>query len=249
MKTEGCKFVQRTDKKTVLIPGFLEGDFGREVNTEVQGKYEKFNAVSTIAYNEKTNLVQGSNLFYVVAVNEVLRENRLKIRTATQADLERMLKTRGIDLKEVYEDTALVLRNKENPNSYLAKDLIKQIQSRKPKQEMPVMIPLNGLELQEDSDSKYGLSFRLRDDSDIIYAPILNKGNGNFSSEDINEKIGLPEKLVNNGNRTLYTRDSGISRLCLNRGLVLYSGWYDLTNSGSDGRVVLVGCEATTNQE
>ena len=225
---------------------FLEGDFGREADKEIQGKYGKFNAINQIGYNKENGVVQGSNPFYVIAVNEVLRDKGLKIRTATQADLERMLKTGEMDLRGVYEDTALVLRNEKAPNEYLAKDLMKQVKSREPKQRMPVMIPLNGLELQKDSNSKDGLSFKLTDESQIIYVPVLNKPPGNFSSEDINKKTGLPEKL-GKGNRTLYTRDSGLSRLYLFRYLGLSSDWYGLASSSSNGRVVLVGGEATAN--
>ncbi len=247
MPIKEYKFIPRTDKKTVLIPGFLEGGFGKEVNAEVQGKYGKFNSISKINYNEKTGLVEGSNPFYVIAVNQVLRENGLKIRTATQADLEKILRTGEMQLKGFYEDTALVLRSRDNPNPYLAKHLADQVSLINSKIKKPYMIPLNELELQEDFSLEGGLSFKLRDDSEIIYAPILNENTGNFSSEDIDEKTGLPKKL-GRGNRTLYTKESGLSRLCLYRNLDLNSFWYDLADSYSYGRVVVVSGEATSQK-
>lgn len=222
--------------------GFLGGDDGKEIDREIGGKYEQ-SALQKDSY--KGGVIKGSNPFYVVAVNELLRQNGL--RTATPADLERVLKTNALYLRGHYEDSALVLRSAEDPNAYLAKDLAKQIKQRTGKQrKMPVMIPLAGLELREDQNSDYGLAFNLTDDSEIIYAPILNKGGGNFTSEDINEKTGLPKRTKREGNRYLYTRDSGLSRLCLGGDLGLYSGNGDLAYSDVYGRVVVVSGEATS---
>ena len=112
------------------------------------------------------------------------------------------------------------------------------------------MIPLNGLELQEDSNSEYGLSFILADETQIIYAPIL-KEDCSFSSQDIDENTGLPTRTRSDGERYLYTRKDGLSVLCLVRDLGLGSDGDDLVNSGSDGRVVVVSdavAPKTTNQ-
>ena len=103
------------------------------------------------------------------------------------------------------------------------------------------MIPLNGLELRVDDESKYGLAFNRTDHTQKIPASILNHGSGYFSIEDIDEKIGLPTK-VGEGNRYLYTRSdkSGLSRLCLDDGLVAIAGDDGLAVSGDVGRVVVV---------
>jgi hypothetical protein len=66
----------------------------------------------------------------------------------------------------------------------------------------------------------------------------MNKS-GNFNSEDVDEKTGLPRQ-TGNDNRTLYTKDSGLSRLCLGRILSLYSDWGGLADSDDGGRVVVV---------
>jgi len=222
--------------------GFLGGEQGKEINKEIQTKYKGFDVLQIASY--KQGVIKGSNPFYVVAVNEILRQDGLI--TASPADLEKVLKTGALDLRGQYEDSALVLRNQDNPNSYLAKDLIKQVKARGRKK-MPVMIPLNGLELRTDQNSPHGLSFNLTDKSEIIYASVLNKDGGNFNSEDINEKTGLPEKL-GRGNRTFYTRDSGLSRVSLDDNLDLYSNWDNLGDSGDAGRVVLLSGEATSQK-
>ena len=233
--------------KDVQFPeaGFLEGKFGKEVLEEYQGRVKAdFNGNSRLNVLSYSNgVVKGSNPFAVVLVNSILPED---MRTATPADLEKALQA-GMDLRGTYTDSALVLRDEDNPNSYLAKDLMKQVRHRKGKKaKMPVMIPLNGLDVVNDSNSDYGLAFKLREDAQITYAPILNKP-GNFTSEDINPKTGLPKK-TGEGNRTLYTRDSGLSRLYLNDDLGLDSGNSNLDNSSANGRVVVVSGEATSQK-
>src|SRR3989338_6859252 len=221
--------------------GFLERDFGKSVLEEYKGRSKDYNKhLDILSY--KDNIVQGSNPFAVVLMNKVLNEEGLK--TVSQSDLEKAIKLNALNLNGTYEDTALILRNENNPNSYLAKDLMKQVKERNKKAKTPIMITLNQLELVNDTASEYVLAFKLKEDAEIIYAPILNDEVGNFSSEDIDEKTGLPIKL-GKGNRTLYTRDSGLSRLCLGRNLGLSARDDDLANSDSDGRVVVVSGEAT----
>ncbi|MEK9207277.1 MAG: hypothetical protein AAB922_02265 [Patescibacteria group bacterium] len=170
-------------------------------------------------------------------------------------------------------------------NNPLIKDLANQIRAKgiKFNSKNPVIIPLTGLELQiaDKYHNDYGLTFRLREDAEAYNSPILVDGgltlrtlgdfaldysspplrtpplfkNGNFNSEDIDEKTGLPTKL-SDGKRTLYARDEGISRLRLDGGLNLSadgrfldgSGGDDLSVSGGCGRVVVVGAEGTLPQ-
>lgn len=187
--------------------------------------------------------VAGSNSFSDSLMNELLNEQGFRI--TRQSDLERLIKINPNYLNGTYEDTGLALRDEKDPNSYLAQNLIKQLESRM-KLKLPVMIPLTELSIENDPNSNYGLSFKLKECADIIYAPILNKQSGKFSSEDVDEKSGLPKKL-GNGDRTFYTRESGLSRLFLYRDLDLLSYVASLGGSGSDGRVVIVSGEATPN--
>src|SRR3989344_6156115 len=191
--------------KEYLTIGFLEGDFGKEVLNEYKGRAKDYNKhLDILSY--KYNIVQGSNPFAVVLMNKVLNEEGLK--TASQSDLEKAIKLNALNLNGTYEDTALILRTENNPNSYLAKDLMKQIRKSNKEAKIPVMIPLNQLGLVKDANSDYGLAFKLKEDAEIIYAPILNKETGSFSSEDMDENTGLPTKL-GKGNRTLYTMQNG----------------------------------------
>ena len=110
--------------------GFLEGDFGKEVLNEYKGRAKDYNKhLDILSY--KYNIVQGSNPFAVVLMNKVLNEEGLK--TASQSDLEKAIKLNALSLNGTYEDTALILRNENNPNSYLAKHLMKQVKERNKK--------------------------------------------------------------------------------------------------------------------
>jgi len=224
--------------------GFLEGDFGKSVLEEYKGRAKDYNNKNLDVLSYKDNIVQGSNPFAVVLMNKILNEEGL--RTPFQSDLEKAIRLNALNLNGTYEETALILRNENYPNSYLAKDLMKQIKARNKKAKMPVMISLNQLELVKDSNSDYGLAFKLKEDAEVIYAPILNQEAGNFSSEDIDEKTGLPKKL-GEGNRTLYTMKNGLAGLYLARSLDLDSRVGELAYSYSGGRVVVVSGEATEN--
>jgi len=235
--------------KNVPQADFLRGDFGKAVLEEYKGRvsqdYDNSKGLKVLSYSD--GLVKGSNPFAVVLVNQILRQEGL--RTATQADLEKILGTNAFDLTGTYEDSALVLRSEGDPNSYLAKDLHAQVNERLGKKaKLPVMIPLAGLNLVKDQDSDYGLAFKLRENSEIMYAPILNEKNGSkFSYENIDENTGLP-KETGNGNRTLYTIKTGLSWLNLGWNLGLYSDWgdYGLAYSDGDGRVVAVSAEGAS---
>jgi len=223
--------------------GFLGGKEGKEINEEIQAKYKKFSALQKSFYSK--GIVKGSNPFYVVAVNEIIRSKGL--RTATQADLERVLKTETLDLRGYYEDSALILRNEDKPNAYLERDLTRQIKEKIGKdRKIPIMIPFSGLELRADQDSEHGLAFNLTDDSEIIYAPQLSRKNNYKKFSETNDK-GLPI-FSKDGNRTIYTRDSGLSWLFLYSNLVVDS-FVGLDASDAHGRVVVVNGEATATEK
>jgi len=223
--------------------GFLQGDFGKaflkEYNGRVKADYNGNPNLNVLRYDN--GVVKGSTPFAVVLANQILREENL--RTATQVDLEKAL--RIWDIPRTCEDTGLVLRSEEDEyskNTPLAKDLAEQVKGRgiKFSPKNPVMIPLIGLEL-EKADNGYGLTFKLREGTEIYEAPILNE-RGSFDSKDINEKIGLPKKLSIFGDRSLYTRNSGLSKLYLVSGLDLYSNNRYLDGSLDIGRVVCCKC-------
>lgn len=234
--------------ETMPVANFLVGDFGKavleEYNGRVKADYNNNDNLKVLSYNEDDGIVKGSNPFAVVLVNQIVEQEGL--RTASQADLERILKVKALPLIGQYEDSSLVLRLDSNPNSYLAKHLNEQLKERDKKLKLPIMIPLNGLKLEADSDSSYGLAFKLKEDAEIFYAPILNQC-GYFNSEDVDKKTGLTTKTRRyEGERYNYTAERGLRGLCLSRVFGTDSYGDGLAASDEEGRVVLVRGEATS---
>jgi len=237
---------------------FLRRALGEEINKKIQNKYGKFEPINKIIYNPKTRLIEGSNPFYVVAVQEFLPEG---IRVATQADLEKILKNNLLPLKNHYEDSGLVWRSNQEPNEYLAKDIKKQFKAKgiALKENSAYVFPLFSLRLRADEYSPYKLSFNITDETLKAYfeAPILNEATQQkFNNKDIDKSIGLPKKVGAEGNRVLYTRNlrqypiksSGLAWLCLGNALNLCSGSGDLADSSGSGRVVCVRAEGTNTR-
>ena len=236
---------------------FLGDELGKTINEKVQAKYGIFEAISKIQYDDNEKIIKGSTPFYVVAVNEIFQEQFPQFRTATQAELERILKTNTLKLEGHYEDTGLVWRSNANPNEYLAKDIHNQFKARgiEFKEGTPYVIPLHTLKLRKDEQSKYKLAFDITDLTlnNYFEAPVLNEvSQKRFDSKDIDAKTGLPSKLGDSGQRTLYTRNfdgynpknSGFCGLYLDRLLNAYSNDDYLAFSDADARVVVVSGEA-----
>lgn len=227
-----------------IVPSFIEGAdaeaFLEEFNGRADKDYKGNKNVKVLAYDG--SLVTGSNPFAVVLANQILRP--MGIRTATSADLGRIVESSGLPLRNQYEYAALVVRTDKDsydPNAPLAQDMVAQVRARglEPSVKNPIMIPLTGFDLT-NADNQYGLAFKLRDDAELIESPVLSGKQGtSFNKTDDN---GLPI-IEKGGQRTLYTRNEGLSGLVLGGGLGLSSGWR-LDDSYSGGRVVVVSGEA-----
>jgi hypothetical protein len=224
--------------------GFLEGDFGKAVLKEYQERAEKdygsASVLDVLFYED--GLVKGSNPFAVVLVNQIIGQEGL--RTATQADLERILKTQALTLNGQHENTGLVLRTEDDPNSYLARNLMAQLKARNPKAVMPSMVPLSELELVTDANSPHQLAFKLKDSSQVFYDVFILNKYGTFSFKNIDVNTGLPAK-IGQGNRYFYTTRNSMSCVGLDCGLNVCSINQNLANSHSIGRIVVVSAEGT----
>ena len=216
--------------------------FYKEFKDRAVKKYN--DAVSLKAFSFVDGTATGSNAFIAVLANELLRECPGKLRTATQADIETTL--RADDFLGIkgnhYVDTALVLKSRKDSyasNVSIAESLTEQAERRLGRIEDPLMIPYAGFDLKVESNP-YGLGFVLREDAELIAAGVLSK-NGRFNSEDINTKMGLPNKTGDKGERGLHTRSEGVSGLCVISYLSLSSNWNNLDNSNDSGRVVVCG--------
>jgi hypothetical protein len=227
-----------------------DDDFGKEVHNTITARYSDIEAI------KKIGLGKGSNPFYVIAVNEVLREKFPQVRTATQADLEKILKEGLLELKGRYEDSGLVWRSNQDPNEYLAKNLFSQFEAKgvNLKQNSAYLIQLQNLSLKKDGTSPEKLSFVLPNliIGEYLESPILNEvSQQSFESSDVDVATGITKKVSSSGSRKLYTRNwsqysvrnSGLVGAYLVRGVNFDADNDGLSNSYDDGRVVLVSAE------
>jgi len=144
--------------------------------------------------------------FYAIAVQSRLPEG---MKLATLSDLEKSITLKDFEFKNIplaiSVDVGIMLSGGVNPardwnlDPYLARNLTAQINARGEEIKKPVMIPLTGLELKRDSNSRQGLSFRLKEDAQIIRTKCLipdgeYKG---YSAYNINPETGLPEEFGN----------------------------------------------------
>lgn len=229
------KGAQIFPKNATYPEGELKGEFGREFLEEYNGRVEKDygNAdVLKVLKMSRDGVVIGSNDYAVVLANLILP---VGLRTATQADLERAMQS-GISFAGTYTDTGLALRSQNGCNEDYARDILKQLKARNPRIKLPVMINLSDLVLEKSDTLPNGLRFKLTEGANPIYASILSSDGGNFSSEDVDLRTGLPREL-GNGNRALYTRKDGLARVYLGWLAGLYSLNASLADSLEYGRV------------
>lgn len=184
-----------------------------------------------------------SKIFYTVAVQDRLPEG---VRVATQSDLENALRLEALCLSEVDVATGLILGNEEilcksNRFMYAGEeevdlqnfrlrgeiytDLVNQIKKQKRNIELPSMLPLCGLSLKRDNKSPYGISFKLRDNAEIISIPIITEARKRkldrgdyftpewFYPEDIDLRTGLPSKFISKDDSSRYERKTRKTRI------------------------------------
>jgi len=208
----------------------------RILSSEEQARYD--GEIQKYRKKAKSSLDVKSNLWRVLLLNQ------MGIRTATLPELECALEN-DMDLKGFYEDApSVILRSagdSHTPNDYIAKGLAKKLKIRSFK--TPIIV--NGLKIVEDNSSQYGLNFDTKN-AELTKALDFNNKNHNRKFSRINPDYSI--EFDNDGTRTLYTRDNGVSRLCLGGDSDLDSGDEGLAGSGDDGRVVVVTGEASSQK-
>ncbi|MEK6872074.1 MAG: hypothetical protein AABX16_04185 [Nanoarchaeota archaeon] len=203
----------------------------RFLSEDEQAIYEDvIKSFSGKAYDSLNIRQNGSNIFKVLYLNQI------GIQTATMSQLEDALEN-GLPLQGQYEDApALVLRSaidSHAQNNYLAQSLAKIISPN-----FNHAVVLNGLEIKSDTDSKYGLSFIPGAKFEYFEAPELDHTNNGKKFSHLDQR-GMPI-FDKEGNRTLYTRDSGLSRVYLGGVLVADASDEHLASSNDFGRVVVI---------
>lgn len=235
---------------------FLSGDLAERVFKEYlrRANLNYDNPLSLVSYNphyptaldfnngDKT--LYGSNPFANVLINKILNEEGYRI--INPKEMEKFLNSKKTNTRKnnyddiTHTDIALALRSAEGPNDYLAQRLISQIDNSDLK--LPVMIPLTELDIEKDpfKHAEYGLLFNLKENAEIIYAPILNKS-GKFRSKDMDDNIGLPYEVRGNRGTRIFEskRTNGLSRIYSLSGSHIFTGQIGLRYSPSDGRIAI----------
>jgi len=251
--------VPASSSNAFFLTGQVGKDFLKEYNERVKRDYADAQALRVLNWDDSKQAVTGSNPFAIVLTNMILQKSGT--RTATQAELEKIAQGNTLPIKgNHYVESSLVWRSNDNPNEYLARNIATRAQGLgiilNPGK--AYVLPLYALNLEKDNNSPHKLAFGLgRDGVDFrsayFEAPILNSKSGSYISyTDIDEKTGLPTKVydsdVPNKNRQLWTRNSGLSGLYLNRSLDVGSYNVDLAGSSESGRVVCISGAAAAQK-
>lgn len=233
-------------EKTIrLIPREVrEADWpeARFLSDDEQARYEEAVKTFNSERARKTLTVSrnGSNLFKVILLNQ------MGILTLTLPELDNILEQDSGFLKGFYADGPEVILRSENdtydPNDPLARCLSKAIKIRN--KQFPYII--KGLKLVEDKEFSYGLGLYPADNFDILKAQDFVHSNNQRKFSRINPDYSI--EFDDKGTRTLYTKQDGVSRLCLDRGSYLLSGCNYLAGSNSVGRVVVKSAEGASQK-
>lgn len=250
MKQELSDFVVTSELPVNLVqsPTFLTGAFGQAVYKAYEEERARLGNNPNLRLQNQGDVVTGSTPFDAILVNQLVRDLGGDPRTALPLDLSdpKVLEmTRG----QHYTDSqGLVLRSAEDPayqkNNPLLAYLAEHVDMSRVEREPVLIFGFNDL---ESDDEGYGLRPTVPKEGLSTHYDDRLSGKWNGYRFDEVDELGLPIGLSKDkGSRGWYTRDDGLSWLCLGRDSVLYSYGYGLDGSGSGGRVVVLGGEATS---
>ena len=193
-----------------------------------------------LKYDKESQTIIGSTPFATAVLDVVAQE--YGARTPNLKDLSRPEVMRIAKGSHYIDSRNLVVRS--HTDSYWPQNnsLLKQIYELAEEKEGSVrdgfMIE-NFTFVPDESDAAgYGLKIVPFDDFRVVQDERFDgTHNGKKFSEVDGKSIPI---FYANGNRTWFARKEGLSRLCLDRDLNLYSGNNDLADSYGNGRVVLL---------
>ena len=186
-------------------------------------------------YFDENGLLKGSNPILLTLANQhnlfPAGEHLLSISEFGKAQNEGQERFRG-----TYQETGLIVRASD---SYQAQYLSDQIKKREitPNQEEPVIISLTDLTPIEDQNSKYGFSFKIKDDAALTIAPVYGTAETTktFNLYDA-QGIPIPDK---SGTKQIWESSVGVASVWSSSGLDANSGVSRLAFSNCYGRVVV----------
>ena len=233
---------QEPEGNIVVTPTFLRGKLASHIYPMHQQAKARLNDNPNLKLKYDGSQITESTIFDVAVIDELVRQHG--VRTAMPYDIwGNQAFMKAIKGNHYVDFRALALRTVNdslNPkNNSLARRLAEHVDLAKG----PALI--TGFKL-DSFEGDCGLQFTPTDEFNAFYDDRLAGRWTGYKFDEVDEHslpLHLDEKK---GKHTWYTRDDGLSGLGLDRYLGLDSYWNGLDNSYSNGRVVLVGGEATT---
>lgn len=231
------------EKSPTIILARYEDELTRDVLKLLKERYAgTFVITPNLDFKAKKGIVKDCNFFYKATFSNITRElSKEDIIPMTQLISELFLsKNKLEEVNDTYEDSGFTNYPLEGANPKSWKHIREQTKTYFPNIDLDVPFVVEGLtNVVKDDNYEFGLRMDFNKDglTVVTQVPILNKGDGRFSSKDVGLlKSGFPYKLDKQGDRDLYTAADGLRRFYRNgSGLVARDG--DLASSSDAGRV------------
>ena len=211
---------------------------------------------NTIDFNAKTDIVKGSNYYFVnILANKISALSGRKIRPVSANEIQLFLKYDLIeDANNTYDDSGLIFYSNEYPNLSTYNHICSQMISDDWKKKFehvelkkPFMLT-GSIDIHLDNGFDNGLRIDINDFTEIYNHPSLFKG-GSFDINDLGLiETGLPHNLEG-GDKTLFIAGGGVRRFNRCGGLNLYAknGNLSLSSSAGRGRFVEIFSNGNNN--
>ena len=218
-----------------------ESDIYEETQAKAKERFgENSRAYSTIMSGINTSRGKGSQFFFNTELGLHLPKGQ---RVISLEDAERIYSSSEANSLfdgSFYTDIPEVILRTETAswenNQNILSNLVEQVKAERYEFSSQNPLRISGLELVKDDnkENKYGLTLSIGDNTRIVNDKRFARGNN---------KIQL-----GNQTKTLYTKEDGLSRLYLDRNLILYSNYIYLADSDDYGRVVLTDAEGVAKK-
>lgn len=226
-----------------IVVALSQGKDAEKLFKAYQNELKKFpiSDWSSLKYNQNTKEIFNSNVFDAGILNFLINSSNLRVAVPKDdigGEIYNLIKN-----KYHTNFNALVVRKTQlffTKNNGLWKKVIELVEGNKGSIKFPFMV--SGFYFAPDkTDKDYGLKIMPKQDFEIIEDDRLLEKYDRWKFDNVDEK-GLPINLdKNKGSRTFYTREEGLSRVCLDWVGGLNTGCDGLADFSDIGRVVLVG--------
>ena len=210
----------------------------KEAITKTAEKFGKDSqAYKTIINGISAKEVTGSQFFWNTNLNQYLPNKQRVISLSDMEKINDIDETFFTKFYSFYSDTTQIILRNDKPswdqNKYILENLVKQVKDRNQLFSSDSPLIISNLELiqNDNSQNKYGLLLKINDNTTM-----QNDERFAHSNNQQRIKFGKREK-------TIYTKENGLSRLYLNGdgGTDSRNGY--LADSNGNGRVVVVDAE------